>query len=81
MRFALRKLNGYGVIARYKEYLISIILSWIIIFVVSLIFKLTNISILIKVCLSGVSIEIIISLIIITFYEDKKIIDFIKGGI
>ena len=81
VRFALRKLNGYGVIARYKEYLISIILSWIIIFVVSLIFKLTNISILIKVCISGVSIEIIISLIILTFYEDKKIIDFIKGGI
>ena len=81
VRFALRKLNGYDVIARYKEYLISIILSWIIIFIVSVIFKLINISILIKVCFSGLSIEIIISLIILTFYEDKKIIDFIKGGI
>lgn len=81
VRFALRKLNGYDVIARYKEYLISIILSWIIIFVVALIFKLINIGLLIPICLSGLSIEIIISLIILTFYEDKKIIDFIKGGI
>lgn len=81
VRFALRKLHGYSLTSKYKEYFILVAISWIIIILISYLLQLSQIYIILCISLIGCIIELVISLIILRFFREKKIIEFIKGGI
>ena len=85
IRIAIRKLHGYTKVSKYKEYVILLAISWIIIIIASFIISFFRIFAVTQVILTvsaiGFIIETIISLILLNFIEKKKIIKIIKGGI
>jgi len=84
IRIAIRKLHGYNLLSKYKEYLIFLAVSWIIVitasFGVSFFKEFASSSVIFVFSAIGFVLETIISLIILFFIEKKKIIEFIKGG-
>lgn len=85
VRLAIRKLHGYKRISKYKEYMILLAISWMIVVIVSFVISSIRTFALIKVIVTvsaiGFIIETIISFILLNVVEKKKIIEFIKGGI
>jgi len=85
VRIAIRKLHGYKKVSKYKEYLILLTISWMIVIITSFVISSIRIFALTKVILTvsatGFIIETIISYILLNFIEKRKIIEFIKGGL
>ncbi len=80
VRLAIRQLHGYKKIGKYREYLILLLIAWIIIAIVPLALSLASLNVVLLVSLIGFVIEIITSFILLNYIEKKKIIEFIKGG-
>ena len=84
IRIAIRKLHGYNLLSKYKEYLILLAVSWIIVitasFGISFFKEFASSNGILVFSAIGFVLETIISLIILFFIEKKKIIEFIKGG-
>jgi putative ABC transport system permease protein len=84
IRIAIRKLHGYNLLSKYKEYLILLAVSWIIVitasFGISFVKEFASSNVILVFSAIGFVLETIISLIILFFIEKKKIIEFIKGG-
>lgn len=85
IRIAIRKLHGYKKVSKYKEYLILLAISWIIVVIASFVISSFRIFALTKVILTvsaiGFIIETIISFMLLNLIEKKKITKIIKGGI
>lgn len=80
VQLAVRQLHGYKKIDKYKEYLFVIILSWIIVGAVCYFSSLALLKVITIVSVIGFLIELILSFIMLTYVENKRITDFIKGG-
>lgn len=78
-KLAIEKLTGYKLIDKHKNYFIGIIVSWNLIFSISILVykaKIVNLAFMI---LIGFFVEIIFSAIILNIIERKKITGVIKG--
>lgn len=80
-RWALRQLHGYGIFQKYIEYFITVIGSWIVITIGSLVVIRTNYKVILVSAFIGLVIEVVFSLIALNVNQNKKIVKFIKGGV
>lgn len=81
VRLALRQLHGYSKAAKYRVYFSLIGICWLLVAIVTYMFKLASIYIILGITVSGCLIEILISLMLLSFNEKRKLTKFIKGGI
>lgn len=79
-RLAVRKLHGYFILYKYKELFILIGANWLVVFVSAMIVNGIGLERIILISLLGILIEAFISLIILGYYNSKKILDVIKGS-
>ncbi|KEI79916.1 DUF1430 domain-containing protein [Clostridium botulinum] len=77
---AIRQLHGYKKISNYKEYFYLILTSWIIVIICAFISKIATAKIILIVSTLGLITEFIVSLLMLSYIQKKKIIEFIKGG-
>lgn len=77
---AIRYLHGYGILERYKEFFVFIILSWIIVFTAVRIINIMDMFTQIKISLVLIGFELIVSLIALYFENKKNISNIIKGS-
>lgn len=77
---AIRYLNGYNIWDKYKEYMILILLSWLIIFSITRALNILDIILQIKISVILLLLEIIISIIFLVKNNNKNISSIIKGS-
>lgn len=80
-KIAIKKLNGFKLRDKYKGYFYLIILSWAMVFIIHLVLKRVPLNINCYLVLSGVVVEILISLLVLVFIDKKKVSKVIKGEI
>lgn len=80
VRLAIRKLHGYKTIEKYKEYFILIEATWIVIIIAAFTTSLALLKVILIVSIIGFIVEAIVSFIMLSYVEKKKVIEFIKGG-
>lgn len=76
---AIKKLNGYTMYDKYKQYFVMSILSWIIIFSITII-KLP-IKTVLGTIVVGIVTEFLLSIIVLFIVDRKKVISVIKEGL
>lgn len=78
-KLAIQKLTGYKIIDKHENYFIGIIISWLLVFSLSILvykWSILNTGII---CMILFIIEIVFSVIVLNVIEKKKIISIIKG--
>ena len=78
-KLAIEKLCGYRIVDKHINYLISIIISWNIVFCLSIVIYKISLGKVAIISLLGLCIEVIFSLIVLMIIEKQKIIKAIKG--
>ncbi|MGL4850541.1 MAG: DUF1430 domain-containing protein [Clostridium sp.] len=77
---AIKKMNGYTCMQRYKEYGIQILGTWLIVMLIASIINKGYINLVVGIGVIGLILDIIINLVVIKLREKDKILKFIKGG-
>lgn len=79
LRLAVQKLHGYRQLDKYKSYMLQIVITWFVILVNSfwLAHEANTIPILV---FSLFTLEFIITILLISYIEKRKIIKIVKGG-
>lgn len=80
VRLAIRQLHGYKKIEKYKEYFMLLISSWVITIILVLSLSFAPINVIYIVSITGFIVEFIVSIMMFSYIERKKVVEFIKGG-
>lgn len=76
---SIKSFYGYNSIDKYKDYLLLLLISWTIIFNISLFLNISNFKIISLVTISGLAIEFLTSLLLLKRINKKKIVQIMKG--
>ena len=78
-KLAIEKLTGYKTIDKHKNYLISVIVCWNVVFSLSVLIYKSQVVKIGIIGIIGFIIEVIFSLLVLSVVEKKKIISIVKG--
>lgn len=77
---AIKQLHGYKKLSNYKEYFYLILISWIIVATSVFILKIAMSKVILITSIVGLITEFIVSFLMLSYIQKKKIIEFIKKG-
>lgn len=80
-KIAIRKLIGYTMLDKYKEYFIISLISWILVFITHLVLNKVEIYLVCVSMLIGIIFESILSVLILMYIDKKRVTTVIKEGI
>jgi hypothetical protein len=77
---AIRRLNGYKKIDKYKEHFILVLIGWVVVIIYDFFINKINLQNLLSISFMFIIIEIIMTLITLKVIEKRKFINIIKGA-